>query len=245
MTIEQPARDVRQVTADERAWFVSGALLIVAGLATAVSVVRQWSLCGADPGSQACLALQQTMNMLPIQADTIVLRVPWAAPLAALGLTLATSAWIAFLLLHRLGRGTKIFGAGVAVPLVIMSIGGWFGVWSVESWVARGGTWIILGTISEFVAIGFLVYATMSREAVSVTTMQRLVVLIFGVTAFGTMHQSAEFILLALFDQVDQGVPRYLGLGTALTLGLTGAGVIGLTVWARKKPRRHEVSVLG
>jgi len=245
MNIEQPARDGRRVTADERAWFVAGALLIVACFLTAVSVMRQWSPCGADSGSQACLALQQTMNMLPIQADTMVLRVPWAASLVALGLTLATCAWIAFLLLHPLGRGIKIFGAVVAVPLVIMSIGGWFGVWSVESWVAHGGAWIILGTISEFVAIAFLVYATMSREAVSVTTMQRLVVLIFGVTAFGTMHQSAEFILLAFFDQAAQGVPRYLGVGTALTLGLTGAGVIWLTLRARKKPRRHEVSILG
>ena len=31
--------------------------------------------------------------------------------------------------------------------------------------------------------------------------MQRLVVLLFGVTAFGTMHQSAEFILLSLLNQ--------------------------------------------
>jgi uncharacterized protein YhhL (DUF1145 family) len=241
----QPARDVRRVTADERAWFVSGALLIFACLATAVSVMRQWSLCGANAASQACLALQQTMNMLPIQADTMALRVPWAAQLAALGLTLATCAWIAFLLLHPLARGIKIFGAAAAVPLVIMSLGGWFGVWSVEGWVAYGGAWIVLGTISEFVAIGFLVYASMSRQAVNLTTMQRLVVLTFGVTAFGTMHQSAEFIFLALFDQAGQGVPRYLGLGTAVTLGLTGAGVILLTLRARKKPHRHEVSILG
>lgn len=85
----------------------------------------------------------------------------------------------------------------------------------------------------------------MSREAVSLSTTQRLVILIFGVTAFGTMHQSAEFILLAFFDQAGQGAPRYLGLGTALTLGLTGAAVIWLTLRARKKPRRHEVSILG
>jgi uncharacterized BrkB/YihY/UPF0761 family membrane protein len=75
--------------------------------------------------------------------------------------------------------------------------------------------------------------------------MQRLIVLIFGVTAFGTMHQSAEFILFALFDQASQAVPRYLGWGTAVTLGLTGAGVIWLTLRARKKPDRHEVSILG
>jgi hypothetical protein len=244
MTIE-PARDVRLVTADERAWLVAGALLIAACLSTAFSVIRQWSLCGASPTSQECVALQQTMNMLPIQADTMALRVPWAASMAALGLTLATCAWIAFLLLHPLGRRIKIAGALVAVPLLIMSIGGWFGVWSVESWVAHGGALIILGTISEFLAIGFLVYATMSREAMSLSTTQRLVVLIFGVTAFGTMHQSAEFILFGLFDRAGQGVPRYLGLGTALTLGLTGAAVIWLTLRARKKPRRHEVSILG
>lgn len=244
MTIE-PARDVRRVTAEDRAWFVSGALLILACLATAVSVMRQWAACGVSPTSQDCLALQQTMNMLPIQADTMALRASWAAQLAALGLTLATCAWIAFLLLHPLARGTKIFGAAVAVPLVIMSLGGWFGVWSVEGWVGYGGSWIILGTISEFVAIGFLVYASMSRQAVNLTTMQRLVILIFGVTAFGTMHQSAEFILLAFFDQEGQGVPRYLGLGTAVTLGLTGAAVIWLTLRARKKPHRHEVSILG
>jgi hypothetical protein len=244
MTIE-PARDVRRVTADEGAWFVGGVLLIAACLATAFSVMRQWSLCGASPTSSECAALQQTMNMLPIQADTMALRVPWAATLAAVGLALATGAWISFLLLHPLGRTIKIAGAIVAVPLLIMSIGGWFGVWFVERWVAYGGAWIILGTISEFLAIGFLVYATMSREAVNLSTMQRLIVLIFGVTAFGTMHQSAEFILFALFDQASQAVPRYLGWGTAVTLGLTGAGVIWLTLRARKKPDRHEVSILG
>jgi hypothetical protein len=220
-------------------------LLVAACLVTALSVMRQWSLCGASPTSSECAALQQTMNMLPIQADTMALRAPWAATLAALGLTLATCAWIAFLVLHPFGRGIKIAGALVALPLLIMSIAAWFGVWFVERWVAYGGAWIILGTISEFLAIGFLVYATMSREAVNLSTTQRLVVLIFGVTAFGTMHQSAEFILFALFDQAGQGVPRYLGLGTAVTLGLTGAAVIWLTLRARKKPRRHEVSILG
>jgi hypothetical protein len=140
------------------------------------------------------------MNMLPIQADTPALRVPWSAALATLGLTLATIAWIAFLILTPSGRGIKIFGAAVAVPLVIMTGAAWLGVWSVERWVAHGGAWIIVGTISEFVALAFLVYATMSREAVSRVTLRRLVVLLFGVTAFGTMHQSAEFILLGLVN---------------------------------------------
>ncbi|HET8915646.1 MAG TPA: hypothetical protein VFM91_08080, partial [Propionibacteriaceae bacterium] len=193
----------------------------------------------------SCLALKQTMNMLPIQADTIALRVPWAAPLAALALTLATGAWIGFLLLNPLARGLKIFGAAVAVPLVAMCIGGWFGVWSVESWVAHGGSWIVAGTISEFVAIGFLVYATMSRNAVNLVTTQRLIVLLFGVTAFGTMHQSAEFILLGLLNQSATGVPQYLGLGTALTLILTGAGVIVMTLRARKNPYAGAASVAG
>jgi hypothetical protein len=243
MTIE-PVRDVRRKTADETSWFVAGGLLIVAGLITAVSVVRQWSLC-ENTASQACLTLKQTMNMLPIQADTIALRVPWAAPLAALALTVATGAWIALLLLNRFARGLKIFGAVVAVLLTVMCIGGWFGVWSVETWVARGGTWIIVGTISEFLAIGFLVYATMSRNAVNLVTTQRLVVLLFGVTAFGTMHQSAEFILLALFDQSAAGVPQYLGLGTALTLVLTGAGVIVLTLRGRRNPHAGAASIAG
>lgn len=244
MTIE-PARDVRRGTVGETAWFVAGGLLIVAGLIAAVAVMRQWSLCGASAQSQTCVTLKQTMNLLPIQADTLALRVPWAAPLAALALTLATTAWIAFLLLCPLARGIKIFGAGLALTLVAMSIGGWLGVWSVESWVARGGFWITLGTISEFVAIGFLVYATMSRQAVDLVTTQRLVVLLFGVTAFGTMHQSAEFILLGLSNQAATGVPRYLGLGTALTLGLTGAGVIWMTLRARKNPRSSAVSIAG
>jgi hypothetical protein len=244
MTIE-PARDVRRGTVDETAWFVAGGLLIVAGLITAVAVLRQWSLCGAGPASQTCVALQQTMNPLPIQADTMALRVSWAAPLAALALTLAASAWIAFLLLHPLARGIKIFGAALAVTLVIMSIGGWLGVWSVESWVANGGLWITVGTISEFLAIAFLVYATMSRHPVNLVTTQRLAVLLFGVTAFGTMHQSAEFILLGLSNQAATGVPRYLGVGTALTLGLTGAGVIWMTLRARKNPRANASSIAG
>ena len=244
MTIESEG-DVRRTRSDETAWFAAGALLVVAGLATSISAVRQWSLCGVRPASQACVELTQTMNPLPIQADTLALRVQWAAPLAALALTLATGAWIVFLLRAPLARGIKIFGAVVAVPLVIMSIGGWLGVWSVDRWVALGGSWITLGTISEFMAIGFLVYATMSREAVNMVTLRRLVVLLFGVTAFGTMHQSAEFILFALADQSAMGVPRYLGMGTAFTLALTGAGVIWLTLRERKNPRPHEVSIAG
>jgi hypothetical protein len=186
------------------------------------------------------------MNMLPMQADTVELRVAWAAPLAALGLTLATAAWITFLILAPLARGIKIVGAVVAVPLVSMTIGGWFGVWSVEGWVAHGGAWIIVGTASEFLGIGFLVYATMSRQEVNLINTRRLVVLLFGVTAFGTMHQSAEFILFGLANQSAPGVPRYLGFGTALTLALTGAAVIWMTVWARKRPpRARDVSILG
>jgi hypothetical protein len=245
MTIE-PVDNVRRTKSGEASWFAGGGLLIAAGVATAVSVMKQWSLCGTHPPSQDCVTLRATMNMLPIQADTTDLRVALAAPLAALGLTLATTAWIAFLILSPLGRNIKIFGAVVAVPLVIMTIGGWFGVSSVDSWVAHGGAWIIVGTMSEFVAIGFLVYATMSRQAVNLVTTQRLIVLLFGVTAFGTMHQSAEFILFGLLNQSAVGVPRYLGLGTALTLSLTGAAVIGMTFWERKiPPRASDVSILG
>jgi hypothetical protein len=246
MTIES-ARDVRQTRSDEAAWLSAGALLIAAGLATNISVSRQWSLCSIGGwSSQTCLTLKQTMNMLPIQADTLALRAPGAAGLAALGLTLATLAWIVFLILSPLSRGIKIFGAVVAVPLVIMSIGAWLGVWSVESWVAHGGTWIIIALIAEFVAIGFLVYATMSRQPVNRVTTQRLIVLLFGVTAFGTMHQSAEFILFGLPHQSATGVPRYLGFGTGLTLFLTGVAVIWMTLWARKKPpHAHDASILG
>lgn len=245
MTIE-PAREVRRAISEETGWFAAGALLIAAGAATAVSVLRQWSLCAGNPPTEGCVALQGTMNMLPIQADTVALRVPWAAALATLGLTLATIAWIVFLILAPLARRIKIFGAVVAVPLVIMTGAGWFGVWSVEGWVAHGGAWIIIGTISEFVSLAFLVYATMSREAVNRLIMQRLVVLLFGVTAFGTVHQSAEFILLGLANQSAVGVPRFLGIGTALTLVLTGAGVIVMTVWARKNPQRaRDASILG
>ena len=245
MTIE-PAREVRQATSSETGWYVAGALLVAAGVATGVAVLRQWSLCDSAPPSQACVTLRATMNMLPIQADTMALRVPWSATLATAGLTLATLAWIAFLILTPLGRGVKIFGAAVTLPLLIMTGAGWFGVWSVERWVAHGGLWIIIGTISEFVSIAFLVYATLSRDAVSRVIMQRLVVLLFGVTAFGTMHQSAEFILLGLTNQTAVGVPQLLGIGTALTLALTGAGVIAMTIWTHyKPPSARDVSVLG
>jgi hypothetical protein len=59
------------------------------------------------------------------------------------------------------------------------------------------------------------------------------------------MHQSAEFILLALFDQSATGVPQYLGLGSALTLVLTGAGVIILTLRARRNPHAGAASIAG
>ncbi len=118
-----------------------------------------------------------------------------------------------------------------------MSLAGWYGVLSVERSVAHGGLWILIGTIAEFTGIGFLVYATLSRGAVSRVIMQRLVILPFlGVTAFGTMHQSAEFILLSLLNHPASGVPQYLGFGTAVTLVLAGAAVIVMTLWARKRP---------
>ena len=116
---------------EQTGWYAAGALLMAAGVATAVSVLQQWSLCDSTRPSEACVTLRATMNMLPIQADTPALRVPWSAALATLGLTLATIAWITFLILTPLGRGIKIFGAAVAVPLVIMTGAAWLGVWSV------------------------------------------------------------------------------------------------------------------
>jgi hypothetical protein len=59
------------------------------------------------------------------------------------------------------------------------------------------------------------------------------------------MHQAAEFTLLGLTNQTAVGVPRLLGIGTALTLVLTGAGVIAMTIWARKNPPARDVSILG
>jgi hypothetical protein len=60
------------------------------------------------------------------------------------------------------------------------------------------------------------------------------------------MHQGAEFTLLGLTNQTAVGVPRLLGIGTALTLVLTGAGVIAMTIWTRKKPpSARDVSMLG
>mgnify|MGYP003694084161 CR=1 FL=1 len=71
-------------------------------------------------------------------------------------------------------------------------------------------------------------------------------ILLFGVTAFGTMHQSAEFILLSLLNHPASGVPQYLGFGTAVTLVLTGAAVIVMTLWARKKPLiPRDASIIG
>jgi len=72
LTIE-PVDDVRRTRSEQAGWFAAGGLLIAAGLTTAVSVMLQWSLCGSSPPSQACLALRATMNMLPIQADTVEL----------------------------------------------------------------------------------------------------------------------------------------------------------------------------
>jgi len=60
------------------------------------------------------------------------------------------------------------------------------------------------------------------------------------------MHQSAEFILLGLTNQTAVGVPRLLGIGTAITLILTGAGVIAMTIWThRNPPSARDVSILG
>ena len=50
MTIE-PAREVRQATSSETGWYAAGALLVAAGVATGVSVLRQWSLCDSTPPS--------------------------------------------------------------------------------------------------------------------------------------------------------------------------------------------------
>ena len=60
------------------------------------------------------------------------------------------------------------------------------------------------------------------------------------------MHQSAEFILLGLTNQAAVGVPRYWASEPRSLSRLTGAGVIAMTIWARKKPpSAQDVSMLG
>ena len=75
--------------------------------------------------------------------------------------------------------------------------------------------------------------------------MQRLVVLIFGVTAFGTMHQSAEFILLALFNQARSRRAALLGPGHGTHPRPDRCRRDRLTLWTHRSLVAHEVSVLG
>ena len=156
-----------------------------------------------------------------------------AAPLAALALTLATSAWIASAAAPA-GPCIKIFGAGLAVTLVIMSIGGWL-----ASGRGELGANAVSGSPSGRSQSSWPLPFCSTRHdryrSTSCTT-QRWRVLLFGVTAFGTMHQSAEFILLGLSNQAARAC-RTTWEWYGAHPRSDRAGVIWMTLRARKNPR--------
>ncbi len=220
-----------------RVWYVFCALLVGAAVLVAASARRTWAGCQAGAGSEACLALRNAVGLLPLQARTDAARVPGAALLGALALTVTLAAWLYLLARLRLGRNGRLAGLIVAAPLILLALGAWLGVASPAIWTDRSLLWIIAGVVAEFVGVFFLVYVSMAdRTPIDPASVRRLTVAVLAITAFGAMHQSVEFMAVSVLDTSAGGAPRYLGLGTALWLLLCAITIVVLLQFELRQP---------
>lgn len=209
-----------------RQWLVSGGLVVVAGVLTAVSTWRHWASCRSDPGSAACRVLADQSYGLPLWGDSE--RDVLGVVLASVAAGLLVLAWVVVVGWSRGSIFRRILAIVVgAQPLLLMALV------DLELW--RPGRFVQAATNgwltwpAEVLVLPFMLGAGWVLEEAAGPTV-RLLALGWAVTSFGSLHHFIDYALTTQISGVVLRSPPGLGFLTALTQVGLGLVVLVLSV---------------
>ena len=221
-------------------WFISGVLLLGAGVLTLISTSRHWARCRPDTHSASCVRLEEVTTGVPSWAP-VAFRDPEAALLTAVAGLMLCLAWVLVAGWARRRWMRTLVTVIVALqPLsgAALGLGNLFGHDRLLSLASSGWlTWP-----AEMLVMPLLLGAGWIMEE-SPLQMTRLIVLGWGVTSFGSMHAFGDYIIFMIRHPIAPGQfgnPAGMGFGVAGTQLGVGLIVLIMSLAMGRGPKRED-----
>lgn len=216
-------------------WVGAAALLMLAAAATACSTYLHWLPCrgtmldgsvlAARPSvmnfSEACLRRMDTSTPFPYPPE-VAEQAPWASELGAAAMALSGLAWLVLVLEVRSSRrDTFVAALPTVVSLAMAALCLAAAANRDRDPDAYTPLWLLLAV--EVVAVPALVLVWRRQPERGGRRFVSLVVVAWGATAFGLVHQVLDYFTMTAFSQANWDTPPGTGYGTALVLVLAAA----------------------
>lgn len=223
-------------------------LVLGAAVATALSTYLHWLPCrgtmlsgsilrGYTYGpdfTEACLRRMDTGLPFPFPPE-LAERAPGAAELGLVAVVLAGLAWLVVVLTLRRSSRASALVAGLPA-LTNLALAGW-GAYALghadRDPYAGGALWLLAGV--DVAAVAAVVAIWRGKPEIGPADVVRLLVVLWGVTAFGFLRSAAEYIAMGTFSDANWDVPPGTGYLTSAGLALSAALTIIVTL--RIRPR--------
>ena len=149
---------------------------------------------------------------------------PWESALYVLATALAGLAWLT--LVHGLRRrpGSMVIAALPGLATLVLA-----GAMPIAEVTAAGAV-ITLSLTIEFAAAVTLLTIRAWQPGLDGRLFLRLVVVLWGTTAFGAIHTIAEFIVMVNFTEADWDTPPGTGYLTVATLTISAILTVIMTL---------------
>ncbi len=154
---------------------------------------------------------------------------PWDSALYVLATALAGLAWLT--LVHGLRRrpGTMAVAALPGLATLVLA-----GAMSIADATAEVIILLLSLTIELAAAVAFLTIPVWHPD-LDLRRLLRLVVVLWGTTAFGAIHTIAEFIVMVNFTEANWDTPPGFGYLTVATLTISAVLTVIMTLRAPKR----------
>jgi hypothetical protein len=213
--------------------------MLAAAVAAGWSTYLHWLPCRGNM-SDACWRRMDTGLAFPYPPE-LAEQAPWVSELGVAAVSLAGLAWLTIVLGMRWQLRTK---AVAALPGLATLVVGLVGAVAIGDASPRGDDflagWLLLGIEGSAVVALFAIGAW--QLEVSGRVVLRLVVVLWGTTAFGAIHLFADYVAMIIFSGTawaEQGFPDESPPGSGyLTVAVITISAVLTVIMTLRAPRR-------
>lgn len=223
-------------------WLLAAALMLAAAAAIAWATYLHWLPCRGTllsgsllrsyrygPGfSRACYRRMDTGLPFPYPPERAE-QTAWASELGVVAMVFVSAAWVGVVLAQRwpLRTTTVALLPSVATLAAAVDAAEAIGT-AIRSPGDFASLWLLLG--ADAAAVAALVAVRVWQPEVPGRLFRRLVVLIWGTTAFSFVHLSADYAFMIIFSDANWDTPPLSGYLTAAAIAVSAVLTAGLTL---------------
>jgi hypothetical protein len=224
------------VREQRRPWLLAAVLMLASAVAAGWSTYLYWLPCRGSMLSGSIIYRYDHVG--PAFSDACLRRMDeyqgWESALYVLATALAGLAWLTLVYGLRRRPGTMAVAALPGLATLVLA-----GAMSIADATAEVFILLLSLTIELAAAVAFLTIPVWHPD-LDLRRLVRLVVVLWGTTAFGAIHTIAEFIVMVNFTEADWDTPPGFGYLTVATLTISAILTVFMTLRAPKRGADDE-----